>query len=74
MVSKRFTVATPYLGAGIVRVEFARPAAPGSPTRRFNKSRVFAGVNLNLAVINLAFEAEKLGDNTTLSAKLGWRF
>jgi hypothetical protein len=24
--------------------------------------------------VNLAFEAEKLGDNTTLSAKAGWRF
>ena len=29
---------------------------------------------LNFAVINVAFEAERLGDNTTLSAKVGWRF
>jgi hypothetical protein len=29
---------------------------------------------VNFAVINLAIEAEKLGDNTTLSAKAGWRF
>jgi hypothetical protein len=31
-------------------------------------------VNVNLAFINFAFEVEKLGDNTSLSAKLGWRF
>jgi hypothetical protein len=41
---------------------------------RFNKSRVFGGVNLNLLAVNLAFEAEKLGSNTSLSAKAGWRF
>jgi len=29
---------------------------------------------VNLAVLNVAFEAEKMGDNTSLSAKLGWRF
>jgi hypothetical protein len=27
-----------------------------------------------LVALNLAFDAEKLGDNFSLSAKLGWRF
>lgn len=40
----------------------------------FNNTRVFAGLDPNLAVLNSAFEAEKLGENTTLSAKAGWRF
>jgi len=31
-------------------------------------------VNLNLLAANLALEAEKMGDNTSLSAKLGFRF
>jgi hypothetical protein len=35
---------------------------------------VFGGVNVNLLAVNLAFEAEKMGDNVSLSAKLGWRF
>jgi hypothetical protein len=41
---------------------------------KFNKGRVFGGVNVNLLAINLAFEVEKMGDNTSLSAKIGWRF
>ncbi len=39
-----------------------------------NKGRVFAGLNVNMIGANFAIEAEKMGDNTSLSAKLGWRF
>jgi hypothetical protein len=73
MVSKTLTVATPYIGAGIVRV-MSEANAGGLKDEEFNKSRIFAGLNVNLAIVNLAFEAEKLGSNTTLSAKAGWRF
>jgi len=73
MVSKKFAIATPYLGAGVVRTN-SEAGGTGLADEAFNKSRVFAGLNLNLAVLNLAFEAEKLGENTTLSAKAGWRF
>jgi len=72
-VSKKFTAITPYAGAGIVHVQ---SRVRGSPLaeERFNKGRVFAGVNVNLLAANLAFEAEKMGDNTSLSAKVGLRF
>jgi hypothetical protein len=73
MVSKKLTVATPYLGAGVVRTS-ADAGIAGLSDETFNKSRIFGGLNLNLAIVNLAFEAEKLGSNTTLSAKAGWRF
>lgn len=73
MVSKKLTIATPYLGVGVVRTS-ADAGVGGLSDESFNKSRVFGGLNLNLAIVNLAFEAEKLGDNTTLSAKAGWRF
>ena len=72
-VSKKFALVTPYAGAGTVRVQSSvRGTALGEES--FNKSRVFAGVNLNLLAANLAIEAEKMGDNTSLSAKLGFRF
>ncbi|MGZ5571227.1 MAG: hypothetical protein ACXWF6_08865 [Usitatibacter sp.] len=73
VVSKKFTAITPYAGAGTVRVQ---SSVNGSALReeRFNKGRVFGGVNVNLLAVNLAFEAEKMGDNTSLSAKIGWRF
>jgi hypothetical protein len=73
MVSKRLTLATPYLGAGVVRT-VADAGVAGLAEESFNKSRFFGGLNLNLAVVNLAFEAERMGSNTTLSAKAGWRF
>jgi len=73
MVSKRLALFTPYAGAGIVRM---RGSVDGSTlaTQTVSKGRVFAGINLNLLATNLAFEAEKLGDNTSLSAKVGFRF
>ena len=73
MVSKKFTALTPYLGAGTVRVA-ANARGTDLAEERFNKGRVFGGLNVNLVALNLAFEVEKMGPNTSLSAKVGWRF
>lgn len=73
MLSKRLALATPYVGVGSVRIE-SKAGGTGLAEENFTKGRLFGGLNINLAVINLAFEAERLGDNTTLSAKAGWRF
>jgi hypothetical protein len=73
VVSKRFVAITPYVGGGTVRIQSSVNGATLAK-ERFNKSRAFAGVNVNLLAVNLAFEAEKMGDNTSLSAKVGWRF
>ena len=73
MVSKKLAVLTPYAGAGTVRIQ---ASAAGTPLReeRVNQGRVFGGVNLNLVALNVAVEAEKMGDNVSISAKIGWRF
>jgi opacity protein-like surface antigen len=73
LVSKKFTVVTPYVGAGVVRTE-ASVANSFLAKEKIDESRVFGGVNVNLVAMNLAFEAEKMGDNVSLSAKFGWRF
>jgi hypothetical protein len=73
IVSKRFTALTPYAGAGTVRVQ-STASGTGLAEERINQGRVFGGLNVNLLAVNLAFEAEKMGDNVSLSAKLGWRF
>ena len=73
MVSKKFIALTPYLGAGTVRVQ-AKARSTQLAQERFNASRVFGGLNVNLVGVNLAFEAERTGSNTSLSAKVGWRF
>lgn len=73
MASKRFTAFTPYVGAGSVRVQSSVRNSPLEEVR-FNKARVFGGLNVNLIAVNVALEAEKMGANTSLSAKLGFRF
>lgn len=73
MVSKRLTAITPYAGAGIVRVQ-SKVRGSALAEERFNQSRFFLGVNLNLLMTNFAIEAEKMGDNNSISAKVGFRF
>ena len=73
MVSKRFTLLTPYVGAGAVRVQ-SQARGTALAEEKFSRGRVFGGLNLNLVGANLAIEAEKMGDNTSLSAKVGIRF
>jgi hypothetical protein len=73
MLSKKLALVTPYIGAGSVRVT-SRADVSGLREESFNKSRVFVGMNINFLLSNIAVEAEKMGDNTSLSAKAGFRF
>jgi hypothetical protein len=73
MVSKKFTIVTPYAGAGVVRVQ-SKAGGTSLAREEFSQGRGFVGVNMNFGVINLAFEAEKMSGTSTLSAKAGWRF
>lgn len=70
-ISKKLTFVTPFAGIGAVKVN---SKAAGLANESFNQSRVFAGLNVNFALINLAVEAEKLGGVNSLSAKAGLRF
>lgn len=73
VLSKKLTLVTPFIGAGRVQVK-SKPNIGGLREEKFNQSRIFAGLNANFAVVNVAVEAEKQGDATSLSAKAGWRF
>ncbi len=73
VVSKKLTLVTPFIGAGRVQVK-SKPNVGGLKEEKFSQSRIFAGLNANFAVVNLAVEAEKQGDATSISAKAGWRF
>ena len=73
MVSKRLAFFTPYAGTGIVRTTL-RASGTSVGEVRADEGRYFAGINLNLVAINVAVEAEKSGENRSISAKLGWRF
>lgn len=77
-LSKGVLMFTPYAGIGIV----ASTATPSRSLResttledeRFNQEKVFVGLNLNLVGVNLTAEADRTGDFTTYSGKLGIRF
>jgi hypothetical protein len=72
-ISKGFLMFTPYIGAGQVWVNSEAVGVSTLTSEKFNKPKVFAGVNINMGV-NLAFETDKTGDSTSYGVKLGLRF
>lgn len=73
-VSKGFAMFTPYAGVGTVRVKSDAQGSATQATESFSQGRVFAGVNVSLGLVNLAFEGDKTGDATSYGMKFGLRF
>ena len=72
-VSKGFAMLTPYAGVGRVWVDSeARVGGLGNVNPSLGK--VYAGANLGLGLMNLAFEVDKTGEATTWGLKLGLRW
>lgn len=73
VASKGFLMLTPYVGVGRVwgsvtpHVGTLQKASPTS-------SKVFAGLNANLGLFNVAGEVDRTGSNDTVSVKLGFRW
>ncbi len=71
--SKGFLNLTPYIGIGHVWGDVtANVGGLGSVSLDDNK--FFAGLNVNFGLINMAFEGDRIGDNSSLSGKVGFRF
>jgi len=63
------------VGEASIRAAATAIALLGDPTSEdFDLDKVFAGFNVNLIAMNLAFEIDKTGDANTFGAKFGWRF
>jgi hypothetical protein len=73
-ISKGFAVATPYAGLGRVWVNSDPKGISTLSGEKFTLDKVFIGLGLKLGLFNMNFEADKTGDVTGLSAKLGLRF
>ncbi len=73
-ISKGFAMFTPFAGVGYVWADSNPDASTGWTSESIKSSKIFAGLNFNIAMGNLAIEADKTGDNMTYSAKLGLRF
>jgi hypothetical protein len=72
-VSKGFAIFTPYGGVGTVWVKSTPNGIATLQEEKFNQTKFFAGVNINLGV-NFAFEYDNTGSRNTYSAKVGFRF
>jgi hypothetical protein len=72
-ISKGFALVTPYAGLGQVWVN-STPNVAGLSNESFTQGKVFGGVNLNLGLINFALEADKTGNTSSWSLKMGWRW
>ncbi len=72
-ISKGFLFATPYLGAGEV---YSRSSASGLPLQQVNltQGKIFAGIDINLALGNIVLEADTTGGIPSYSFKAGMRF
>jgi hypothetical protein len=73
-ISKGFAMFTPYAGIGVVRSNSAPQGIATLRKEKFDQSKVFAGLNVNFLLVNLALEADKTGDAASYGVKLGFRF
>jgi len=73
-VSKGFLLLTPYAGVGVVRTTATPNDAVSLQEESLSQTKMFAGLNVNLGLLNLTAEADKTGDYTTGSLKAGFRF
>lgn len=73
-ISKGFAFFTPYAGIGRLWVESTPVGVSNVQAEDFGLSKYYVGGNFNFAVVNLAIEADRTGEASSYSAKLGWRF
>ena len=72
-ISKGFLMLTPYAGIGQVWVD-SSPSAGTLGKESFAMGKMFAGVNMNMGLLNLAFEADRTGNTSTWGAKVSLRW
>ena len=73
-ISKGFAMVTPYAGIGRNWVNSQPDAGIGLEDEDFTQDKVYAGINLNMGLLNIAVEGDQTGETSSYSAKLGFRF
>jgi len=73
-ISKGFLMATPYAGIGVIRGIASAQNIPTLEDEKVSHRHLFAGVDVNLGLINFDVEADQEGNTNSLSAKVGFRF
>ncbi|MBK8019282.1 MAG: hypothetical protein IPK20_23155 [Betaproteobacteria bacterium] len=73
-ISKGLLNFTPYGGIGRVWVKSTPNGVAGLAEESFGLNKVFAGLNFNVLLMNLAFEVDRTGEATSFGLKAGLRF
>lgn len=71
-ISKGFAMLTPYGGIGNIWTKSDQDV--GLKDEDFSQTKLYAGLNINMGLMNIALEGDKTGDFASYSAKLGFRF
>ncbi|NOY62306.1 MAG: hypothetical protein GXP10_03970, partial [Gammaproteobacteria bacterium] len=69
-----FAMFTPYAGIGHQWLSSDPKATTTLKEESFGQKKIFAGINVQFLLINLALEVDKTGDATSYSARAGVRF
>jgi hypothetical protein len=72
-ISKGFAMFTPYAGVGRIKMD-GETTYDSLSDESITKSKYFVGLNFNLGLVNFTAETEQTGENSTTSAKFGFRF
>ena len=73
-ISKGFLMIKPYVGVGKVWVSSDAKWTGASFSESFSMNKAYAGIGVNLLLVNFNVEADKTGDSKSVSAKVGFRF
>jgi len=73
-ISKGFLLFTPYAGIGVIRTTVTPNGETELEEATISETKTFAGLNVNLGLLNLVFEADRTGEHSTGSVKAGFRF
>jgi hypothetical protein len=73
-VSKGFVVATPYAGVGYVWAKSDPRGNGGLAAEDVGMAKFFVGMGFNFVLTNFVVEADRTGQVSALSAKVGLRF
>ena len=74
LISKGFVGFTPYAGVGTVRSNAKVNGVPNLSNESFTQAKSFVGLSLNMTLINLTAEYERVGSTSSLGVKAGLRF
>ena len=74
ILSKGFTLVTPYVGVGALRTTATAQVSTHLAGENLSTSRSFVGAHVNFGLFDVTVEADRSSSLRTLSGRLGYRF